>query len=144
MPGAIAFRAIKPIDMMDRTTPDPDEGVRRFLVDRRAGDRRSGKERRRRERRVLDIQVALERRSGEDRRAGRDRRAMRERRLPLAAQFSWDETRTIQDMLAHPEVHVACPRCDGVLLLGPHESHEGVTTREVHCTGCKNSAVIVE
>ena len=128
---------------MGRTTPDPDG--KRFLVDRRVSDRRYGGDRRRRDRRVLHLPVERERRAGVDRRVGLDRRAARaERRLPPAAQFSWDETRTIQLMLTRLAQDVACPRCQGVLLLGPFEKHGGVTTREVHCTNCRNSAVIVD
>jgi hypothetical protein len=99
--------------MVNRASPDPDESVRRFLVDRRFGERRCGRERRRGERRVLALPVANERRSGRDRRTPTDRRDSNERRFPPSSQFSWEETRTIQQML-------------------------------VHCTGCKNSAVIVD
>ena len=130
--------------MVNRVSPDPDESARRFLDDRRVDDRRSGRERRRADRRVLQIPVAEERRSGHDRRAGVDRRSKYERRSPPSAQFSWDETRAIQQMLMRPASSSACPRCGGILLLGPYESHEGITTREVHCTGCRNSAVVVE
>lgn len=130
--------------MVHRITPDPDEIAHRFLADRRSEDRRSGTERRQRDRRVVNVPVPFERRTGLERRRGSDRRMVRDRRLPSAAQFSWDETRTIQGMLLHPQSEVACPRCDGSLLLGPPESHGGVSTREVHCTGCRNSVVIVD
>jgi hypothetical protein len=91
---------------------------------------------------VLQLPVEHERRTGRDRRLGRDRRAQ-DRRIPPAAQFSWDETRAIQAMLLTSAATVACPRCRGNLLLGPVEAHDGLPMREVHCTGCRNSVVIV-
>ncbi len=131
--------------MVHRATPDPDESIQRFLDDRRLRhERRTRLERRRTDRRELDLPVEHERRTGRERRSGRDRRISDDRRLPPAAQFSWEETVAILAMIVDNDRIVACPRCSGNLLLGPHESHGGVETREVHCTGCRNSAVIVE
>jgi hypothetical protein len=68
-----------------------------------------------------------------------------DRRRPSAAQYSWQDTLRIHGMLADPSTPVACPRCDGALLLGPPEPRDGMHTREVHCTGCRYSvAVVVE
>ncbi len=128
--------------MVTEPTPHPDSTPPGFLADRRsAADRRAGAERRQADRRVLQLPVEHERRSGE-RRLSRDRRAQ-DRRVPPAAQFSWDETRVIQAMLLESATTVACPRCRGNLLIGPVESHDGLSMREVHCTGCRNSVVIV-
>ena len=68
-----------------------------------------------------------------------------DRRRPSEAQYSWQDTLRIHGMLADPSTPVACPRCDGALLLGPPEPRDGMHTREVHCTGCRYSvAVVVE
>ena len=47
-------------------------------------------------------------------------------------------------MLADSRMAVACPRCEGALLLGPSEPRSGMHTREVHCTGCRYSVAVVE
>jgi hypothetical protein len=123
--------------------PDARGSLSHFLPDLRTGrDRRSGGDRRISDRRVLTLPVERERRSGKDRRNGRDRR-FADRRVPPAAQFTWEETRLIQLMVSQPGHGVGCPRCEGALLLGPPEAHGGVITREVHCTRCRNSVVIV-
>ena len=125
--------------------------VKRFREDRRSGpERRSGTERRtdpdrrRGLRELIDAVVEAERRRRADRRAKRDRRAREERRHPCVTQFSWKDTVRIHQMVADPSREAACPRCDGTLLLGPLEFTEGVTTREVHCTGCRYSVAILE
>jgi DNA-directed RNA polymerase subunit RPC12/RpoP len=55
-----------------------------------------------------------------------------------------NEGQVIEDMVLHPEQGVACPRCKGNLLLGPLETLAGVNMREVHCTGCRHSVVLVD
>jgi hypothetical protein len=101
-----------------------DKEIQRFLPDRRSG---------------------AERRADADRRrAHAERRAPADRRRPSAAQFSWEDTLRIHRMLADPRTAVACPRCDGALLLGPAEPRSGIHTREVHCTGCRYSVAVVE
>lgn len=127
-----------------------DSEKRPFLPERRTGDdRRTGAERRsgvdRRDRLgIIDLAVEAERRRLDDRRVRRDRRATRERRRPSTAQFSWKDTVRIHKLLADATRDAACPRCQGRLLLGPLEFTEGVTTREVHCTGCRYSVAISE
>lgn len=134
--------------MTQRSENDPTE--RGFREDQRSGaDRRSGAQRRSgADRRgpgdVIDLALEAERRRRDDRRAVRDRRADADRRRPPAAQFSWKDTLRIQRMVVDPNREVACPRCGASLLLGPFEFREGVTTREVHCTGCRYSVAIVE
>jgi hypothetical protein len=123
----------------------------RFKHDRRSGvERRSGAERRMEEDRrgglgkVIDFVVEADRRRRADRRTRRDRRARKDRRQPPVDQFSWKDTVRIHKMLADPNEETACPRCRASLLLGPLEFTEGVTTREVHCTGCRYSVAILE
>ena len=123
----------------------------RFKQDRRSGaERRSGAQRRIDEDRrggigkVIDLVVEAERRRRTDRRAKRDRRDRKERRQPPGDQYSWKDTVRIHRMIADPSEEAVCPRCSGSLLLGPLEFIEGVTTREVHCTGCRYSVAILE
>ncbi len=93
---------------------------------------------------MVDLAVEQERRRAADRDAVRERRAPGERRRPPVAQFTWEDTVRIIQMVAEPPEGVACPRCEGWLLLGPPDITEGVTTREVHCTACRYSVAIVE
>jgi hypothetical protein len=131
-----------------RSEDDPTE--RGFRPDQRSGaDRRSGAQRRSgADRRglgdVIDLALEAERRRRDDRRAERDRRTDADRRRPPGAQFSWKDTLRIQRMVVDPNREAACPRCGASLLLGPFEFREGVTTREVHCTGCRYSVAILE
>ena len=130
--------------------PEDDPTKRGFHPDQRYGaDRRSGAERRSgADRRglgnVIDLALEAERRRRDDRRAARDRRTDADRRQPPAAQFSWKDTLRIQRMVVDPSREAACPRCASSLLLGPLELREGITTREVHCTGCRYSVAILE
>ncbi len=121
-----------------------DEAVPRFLPDRRAGtERRSGTDRRRERQELFDLAIEHRRRAA-DRGGSVERRAPANRRRPPAAQFSWEDTLRIHRMLADTRVAVACPRCDGALLLGPTEPRGGMHTREVHCTGCRYSVAVVD
>jgi hypothetical protein len=86
--------------------------------------------------------VESERRSGGDRRAERPRRTSRERRRPAAGQFPIEEMQLIRQMLLRTDISAACPLCGGYLLLGPREVREGVRMQEVHCTGCRRSALL--
>jgi hypothetical protein len=107
--------------------PLANDGVRRFLKDLRSGiERRSGVDRRRSSR------------SGDH-----DRRNRQERRRPLAGQFSVAQGLLIREMVLRPNLKAACPVCDGNLLLGPAETHEGTSMQEVHCTGCRHHALLV-
>jgi len=130
--------------------PEDDPTQRGFRPDQRSGpDRRSGTQRRSgADRRalgdVIDLALEAERRRHTERRSEGDRRAATDRRRPPAAQFSWKDTLKIQRMVLDPNREAACPRCGSSLLLGPFEFREGVTTREVHCTGCRYSVAILE
>ncbi len=131
--------------MVERMQQDPNEGLRRFLEDLRdGGDRRTGRDRRSgRDRRQHSVPVARERRSGADRRSGLERR-MGDRRRPLAKQFSLDDSESIRQMVVNPERQVACPCCEGNLLLGPPEDHDGIVMQEIHCTGCRRNVLLVD
>jgi hypothetical protein len=107
--------------------PLPEDGVRRFLNDLRSGiDRRSGQDRR-----------------GKSRPGDHDRRGKLDRRSPLREQFSVAHGLLIREMVLRPNLAAACPICDGNLLLGPAETHEGTRMQEVHCTGCRHHALLV-
>ena len=107
--------------------PLADDGVRRFLRDLRSGyDRRSGHDRRSKSR------------SGDH-----ERRSDRDRRRSLADQFSVAHGLLIREMVLRPNLEAACPVCDGNLLLGPAETHEGTRMQEVHCTACRRHALLV-
>ena len=107
--------------------PLPDDGVRRFLSDLRSGiDRRSGQDRRR-----------------SSRPAAHDRRGQQERRRALAQQFSVAQGLLIREMVLRPQLEAACPACDGNLMLGPPETHDGTRMQEVHCTACRRHALLV-
>jgi hypothetical protein len=118
--------------------PSGDEAVPRFLP-----DRRSGADRRRERQELYDLAIEYRRRTT-DPQTQPERRRPSDRRRPPAAQFSWEDTLQIHRMLADPGMAVACPRCDGALLLGPAVPRGGVHTREVHCTGCRYSVAVVE
>ena len=131
---------------MTREHPHGGESdVPRFLPDRRSGtERRGGADRRRERRELYDLAVEHQRRAA-NQGARTERRVPGDRRRPSEAQYSWQDTLRIHGMLADPSTPVACPRCDGALLLGPPEPRDGMHTREVHCTGCRYSvAVVVE
>jgi hypothetical protein len=107
--------------------PLSDDGVRRFLADLRSGgERRSGQDRRRK-----------------TRPGDHDRRRKQDRRRPLAQQFSVAHGLLIREMVLRPNLEAACPVCDGNLMLGPTETHEGTRMQEVHCTGCRHHALLV-
>ena len=104
-----------------------DDGVRRFLTDLRSGtERRSGLDRRSR-----------------SRPGDHDRRSSRERRRPLSGQFSVAQGLLIREMVLRPNLEAACPVCDGNLMLGPAETHEGTRMQEVHCTACRRHALLL-
>jgi hypothetical protein len=129
--------------MVERSPSGPVEGLRRFLADLRSGgERRSGSERRKSDRRATALPVDVERRAGSDRRAERERRTPRERRRPAAGQFPVEEMQLIRQMVLRPDISAACPLCGGYLLLGPTDVREGVRMQEVHCTGCRRSALL--
>ena len=131
--------------MVERASRDPDEGVKRFLEDLRAGpDRRSWGERRKDARRMDTVPVDTNRRLESDRRLVGQRRGYGDRRRQSVAQFSWEQCEVIRQMMAHPGRGVACPRCSGSLLMGPRETHAEVNMQEVHCTGCRHSVVLVD
>jgi hypothetical protein len=107
--------------------PLAEDGVRRFLTDLRSGsERRIGRDRR-----------------SSSRPGDHDRRGKQERRRPLAEQFSVAHGLLIREMVLRPNLEAACPVCDGNLLLGPTETHEGTRMQEVHCTACRRHALLV-
>ena len=130
--------------MSEKPPKDPDEGVRRFLTDlRSASERRSWEERRRSERRATDHGVEEERRDTAKRRGAVDRRIMLlDRRRGISEPYTRQHAKRIRDMLLNPDADVACPRCNGNLLLGPPCSHGSGTAREVRCTACRRTVVI--
>lgn len=131
--------------MVETNPTDYHDGLRRFLDDLRSeGDRRSGGDRRRGERRIANIPVRHERRFGRDRRASAERRISYDRRRPQVEQFTLAESRLIREILGQAEREAACPQCTGRLLLGPVETHAGVSMQDVVCTGCRRSTLLVD
>ncbi len=120
-----------------------DEGHRPFADDLRSGeDRRSADERRIAERREHTDSQDRNRRSGTDRRSGEERRVDPDRRQQSSSGFTPEEAERIRDMVLNPTGDVACPRCDGTLLLGPLTSSASGNEREVRCTSCRGSVTI--
>lgn len=105
-------------------------GIERFLRDlRSAGERRT-----------------TDRRSGDDsapreRRDGRDRRGP-DRRDPAYECFSLGVTAEIQKMVMDPALAVACPECDGHLMMGPPSLRDDMLARRIQCTRCKRVAFL--
>lgn len=132
--------------MTKKPPKDPDEGLRRFLTDFRSHhERRSFDERRAAERRSGESTVDAERRRPEDRRDSDDRREMLlDRRRCTSELFIREQIEWIRRALLNSETSVACPRCEGDLLLGPTAQRGGKFTREVHCTVCRHRAVVVD
>ncbi len=122
---------------------DSNQGARRFLLDLRTRpDRRATGERRSVERRSRSEDVSPERRDGSDRRNSGERRSA-ERRMPFTEQFSFDDSQLIQAMIIGTKQTVACPSCQGNLLVGPPEMHDQIALREVHCTSCRRNTAVV-
>ena len=132
--------------MAKKTPRDPDEGLKRFLTDFRSHhERRSFEERRAAERRASDGAVDDDRRRQENRRDTYDRREMLlDRRRGISESFIREHISWIRDALLNAETAVACPRCEGDLLLGPTVQRGNKFVREVHCTACRHRAVIVD
>ncbi len=132
--------------MTKKPPKDPDEGLRRFLTDFRSHhERRSFDERRDADRRATDGTVDDERRRPEDRRDMYDRREMLlDRRRGTSESFIREQIERIRQALLDAETAVACPRCEGDLLLGPTAQRGTKFVREVHCTACRHSAVIAD
>ncbi len=105
-------------------------GIERFLRDlRSAGERRT-----------------IDRRSGEqraphERREGQDRRGPDRRDLAYES-FSLAVTATIQKMVMDPALAVACPECDGHLMMGPPLQREFILARRIQCTRCRRMAFL--
>ncbi len=122
----------------------PSNAVRRFLADLRASaDRRAWQERRAGDRRSNAVPVVEEQRGGE-RRSGAERRiVLTDRRRLIHEAFSRGDAEHIREMMMDPGVEAACPQCDGHLMLGSVIPHEGGTARNVHCTSCRRSVLLV-
>ena len=126
--------------MSERPT-EPDAGIRRFLEDfRSSSDRREWNERRDADRRSGSQPTELEKRiSG--RRSGERRVVLTDRRHGTPEQYSHHDADRIRQMILNP-TSVACPQCDGDLVLGPQISRGKLTGRQVHCTTCRRSVII--
>ncbi|MEJ2237663.1 MAG: hypothetical protein P8X82_05155 [Gemmatimonadales bacterium] len=93
--------------MTDKDDASYYEGVQRFLSNLRcSAERRTSGDRRQRHRNVVV-----------ERRAGEDRRIYRERRQSLS-NYSTEDVLDIKAMILDPGSRVACPECNGSLMLG--------------------------
>ena len=125
--------------MMAEQSEDLARGVRRFIADLRAlPDRRLWRERRRDQRTTTHAPTEAERRNDADRRVQPTDRRQRDNGTFLRVHVE-----IIREMIMDLGVDASCPQCDGNLLLGPIRSHEGGTARQVHCTTCRGSVVMV-
>ncbi len=122
----------------------PSNAVRRFLADLRASaDRRAWQERRAGDRKTSSARVVEGQHDG-DRRSGVERRiVLTDRRRRIHEAFSRGDAEHIREMMMDSGVEAACPRCDGNLMLGSVVPHEGGTARNVHCTSCRRSVLLV-
>lgn len=122
----------------------PNNAVRRFLADLRASaDRRAWQERRAGERRSSAVGVVEDQREG-DRRSSAERRiVLTDRRRRMHEAFSRGDAEHIREMMMDSGVEAACPQCDGNLMLGSVIPHEGGTARNIHCTSCRRSVLLV-
>jgi hypothetical protein len=117
---------------MPRRPPESrNNGLQRFLSDLRCSfERRTSGDRRCASRPVL-----LDRRGGGERRARADRRQM-------LRSFSDEDAAEIKVMIVDPAIRVACPVCEGHLMLGPPARRNDATFRRVHCTQCRRSVAL--
>ena len=87
---------------------------------------------------------AVEDRGGGDRRSGAERRVvLTDRRRRMHEAFSRGDAEHIREMMMDSGVEASCPQCDGNLMLGSVIPHEGGTARNVHCTNCRHSVLLV-
>ena len=130
--------------MTNKKSKKSEDGVKRFLTDFRSHvERRSFEERRSGERRSGEIEVDNERRTSDDRRDKYDRReTLLDRRRGTPEVFIREHIDAIRQALQQPDAEVACPRCEGELLLGPTIQRGEVWVREVHCIACRHRMVI--
>ena len=118
--------------MTDQDTSST-SGLARFLADLRCyGERRSWQERR-----CQGRSVPVERRSGVERRTQADRRRR------WLSNYSPEASVRIHRMISHPTARVACPECEGALMLGPRVDRGGIRVRRVHCTSCRLSTEVM-
>ncbi len=117
--------------MTDKRDASYYDGVQRFLADLRcSAERRTSEDRRRRSKEVIV-----------ERRAGMERRGHQERRCSLT-HYSTEDALDIKTMVLDPSSRVACPECDGSLMLGPPMAKDDVIVRRVHCTSCRRSLIL--
>lgn len=130
--------------MAERPPKDTEEGVKRFLKDFRSHtDRRSFEERRVGDRRSGQSSVEDDRRDSDDRRDRYDRReTLLDRRRGTPEQFIREHVEWIRGAVRNTSMNVACPRCEGDLLLGPTIQRGELWVREVHCTSCRHHTII--
>jgi len=117
--------------MTDKNDASYYEGVQRFLADLRcSAERRASVDRRSRHKKVIV-----------ERRGGQERRFYQERRQSLS-HYSTEDALDIKTMVLDPGSRVACPECNGSLMLGPPVAKDGLTFRRVHCTSCRRSLIL--
>ncbi|KPJ87903.1 MAG: hypothetical protein AMS18_14035 [Gemmatimonas sp. SG8_17] len=117
---------------MPRRPPESrNSGLQRFLSDLRC----SAERRTFGDRRCASRPVPLDRRGGGERRARVDRRQM-------LSFFSDEDAAEIKVMIVDPAIRVACPVCEGHLMLGPPVGRNDATFRHVHCTQCRRSVAL--
>jgi hypothetical protein len=107
-------------------------GIARFLVDLRSYSERRSWQDRRGQAQIVPV----------ERRSGVDRRMQTDRRRRWLSNYSPEASVRIHRMVSHPTARVACPECDGALMLGPPVDRGGVRVRRVHCTSCRLSTEV--
>ncbi len=126
--------------MPEKSEESTKEETRQFLSDYRSGaDRRAWQERRKddSERGSSRADRDLRHKDGEAER----RVILTDRRHPTSERYSHKDAEHIRDMILDP-YGVACPQCQGDLLLGRVAAQQDMTGRQVHCTSCRRSVII--
>ena len=129
--------------MSDDSQKESLEGVRRFLTDlRESAERRSWTDRREKDRRSDSQEVGDERRSSSDRRSTDRRVMLLDRRRSNPETFIKEHAEWIRQAILDADRDVACPRCEGDLMLGPPMTRGESVARRVHCTSCRHCIVV--
>ncbi len=126
--------------MSEKSEESPKEETGQFLSDYRSGaDRREWQERRK------EDSASASHATGKDLRdQGGDaerRVVLTDRRHPTSERYSSKDAERIRDMILDP-YGVACPQCQGDLLLGRLSTHQDIAGRQVHCTSCRRCVII--
>ena len=126
--------------MAEKSEESTKEETRQFLPDYRSGaDRRAWQERRKEDSESDSHEAERDLRS-QDGEAER-RVVLTDRRHPTSERYSNKDAEHIRDMILDP-YGVACPQCQGDLLLGRVSAQQDMTGRQVHCTSCRRSVII--